>query len=168
MAGLQALQAKKEPPPTEKAAVVVFSMYRGAESPAFSDDELDAFQEIVPVIDALARNRWRGLWASEAAPVPGGEQGDATGFDVESVFLHLEDSHLTDREREVVSLILKGHSSESIGLCLTISEETVKTHRKNAYAKLTISSQSELFALFIDILSRITRMDAGNAAPQTL
>ena len=146
----------------DAAAMVVFSFYRRVESPAFTDHELETFREVVPIIDALTRYRWRGLWQDEDMPAPGGERGEATGFDVESVFLHLEDSNLTDREREVISLILKGHSSESIGLCLTISEETVKTHRKNAYAKLAISSQSELFALFIDVLSRITRIDAGD------
>ena len=59
---------------------------------------------------------------------------------------------LTDREREVVQLILRGHSSESIGFNLGISLGTVKTHRKNVYAKLAISSQSELLSRFLKSL----------------
>ena len=49
-------------------------------------------------------------------------------------------------------LILRGHSSESICFNLGISLGTVKTHRKNAYAKLEISSQSELLSLFLHSL----------------
>ncbi|WP_176797725.1 helix-turn-helix domain-containing protein [Ruegeria halocynthiae] len=56
---------------------------------------------------------------------------------------------LTDREREVVQLILVGHNSNSIALKLCVSLSTVKTHRRNIYSKLQISSQAELFSLFL-------------------
>jgi DNA-binding CsgD family transcriptional regulator len=56
---------------------------------------------------------------------------------------------LTPRELEVVGLVLEGHSSESISNLLTISAGTVRIHRKNIYAKMRISSQRELFAIFI-------------------
>ncbi len=56
---------------------------------------------------------------------------------------------LTDREREVVQLILVGHNSNSIALKLSVSLSTVKTHRRNIYSKLQISSQAELFSLFL-------------------
>jgi DNA-binding CsgD family transcriptional regulator len=56
---------------------------------------------------------------------------------------------LTDREMQVVQLILVGHSSTSIGLQLGVSISTVKSHRRNIYGKLDISSQAELFSLFL-------------------
>lgn len=56
---------------------------------------------------------------------------------------------LTAREREIAQLILIGHSSNSISLNLGISLPTVKTHRRNIYSKLEISSQAELFSLFL-------------------
>ena len=56
---------------------------------------------------------------------------------------------LTAREREIAQLILIGHSSNSISLNLGISLPTVKTHRRNIYGKLQISSQAELFSLFL-------------------
>jgi len=56
---------------------------------------------------------------------------------------------LTPRESEVIQFVLKGHSSLSIGLNLDISLPTVKSHRKNAYAKLGIATQQELFTLFL-------------------
>ena len=39
---------------------------------------------------------------------------------------------------------------------LGISAETVKLHRKHAYAKLDISSQAEVFYLFVDALASHT------------
>ncbi|MFD2205894.1 response regulator transcription factor [Kiloniella antarctica] len=56
---------------------------------------------------------------------------------------------LTPREQDITKMILTGHSSNSIGLNLDISLPTVKTHRRNIYAKLQISSQAELFNLFV-------------------
>jgi len=56
---------------------------------------------------------------------------------------------LTERERSVVRMILTGRSSNSIALILGISLPTVKSHRRNIYAKLHISSQAELFSLFV-------------------
>jgi DNA-binding CsgD family transcriptional regulator len=56
---------------------------------------------------------------------------------------------LTDREMQVVQLILVGHSSASIALQLGVSISTVKSHRRNIYGKLQISSQAELFSLFL-------------------
>lgn len=56
---------------------------------------------------------------------------------------------LTSRELEITRLILVGHSSNSISMNLGISLPTVKTHRRNIYNKLQISSQAELFSLFL-------------------
>ena len=58
-------------------------------------------------------------------------------------------SVLTRRERQVVELVLLGHNTRLIAEKLGISIETVKLHRKHAYAKLDISSQAELFFLFM-------------------
>lgn len=63
---------------------------------------------------------------------------------------------LTKRERSVAKMILTGHSSNAIALHLGISLPTVKTHRRNIYAKLHISSQAELFSLFVQKLMEIT------------
>ncbi|WOS66034.1 helix-turn-helix transcriptional regulator (plasmid) [Sinorhizobium fredii GR64] len=53
------------------------------------------------------------------------------------------------RELEIVTLVLKGHSNQSIAAVLSLSPNTVKVHRRQIYAKLNISSQGELFHLFL-------------------
>ena len=64
---------------------------------------------------------------------------------------------LSPREAEIVQLILKGHSSLSISLTLGIALATVKTHRKNAYAKLGISTQQQLLNAFLQWQAVATR-----------
>ena len=59
---------------------------------------------------------------------------------------------LTPRESEIISAILHGHTTKTIALDLTISIETVKLHRKNAYRKLCVRNQSELFYSFLQTL----------------
>jgi DNA-binding CsgD family transcriptional regulator len=61
---------------------------------------------------------------------------------------------LTAREGEVVRLSLSGFSTRAIAERLEISFETVRAHKKHIYAKLGVSSQSELFALFYEPLGR--------------
>lgn len=51
---------------------------------------------------------------------------------------------LSPREKEIVHLIAKGLTSKEIGRTLTISTETVKTHRKKILEKNDIHNFSEL------------------------
>lgn len=51
---------------------------------------------------------------------------------------------LTNRERQVCSLIAVGMSSEAIALTLDVSINTILTFRRRAYARLNISTQNEL------------------------
>ena len=61
----------------------------------------------------------------------------------------IEHPLLTRRELEIVTLILKGHSNLSLAAVLELSPNTVKVHRRQIYSKLNISSQAELFRLFL-------------------
>lgn len=51
---------------------------------------------------------------------------------------------LSAREVEVIGLIKEGLSSREIGQRLSLSEETIKTHRKNIHFKLNIKNIVEL------------------------
>jgi len=55
---------------------------------------------------------------------------------------------LTDKETEVVKLLLKGYTYKAISETLFISENTLKYHFKNIYQKLNISSKMELIKIF--------------------
>ena len=60
-----------------------------------------------------------------------------------------ETSILTAREVEVISAIKAGNSNKEIATKLAISEETVKRHLSNIYAKLGVSSRLELALLSV-------------------
>jgi DNA-binding NarL/FixJ family response regulator len=53
---------------------------------------------------------------------------------------------LTKREGEVLTLLQQGHSNSQIALALQVGVETVRTHARNIYRKLGVSSRRELAA----------------------
>ncbi|MFC2110239.1 LuxR C-terminal-related transcriptional regulator [Bacteroidota bacterium] len=55
---------------------------------------------------------------------------------------------VTNRERDVIRLLLLNMSSEEIGAKLFLSKHTVDTHRRNILKKFSIGSTSELIAFF--------------------
>lgn len=54
---------------------------------------------------------------------------------------------LTNREKEVLDLLIKGHPSEASRSTLFISTNTLKRHVQNIYNKLNVHSRAELFKL---------------------
>jgi DNA-binding CsgD family transcriptional regulator len=82
--------------------------------------------------------------------------------------LGLTTANLTEREGEIAGLLLRGHSAKSIARDLRISPGTVRNHMKRIYAKLGVSSQSELFAAFLDALAQSEGDGAGAPTPQVL
>jgi len=61
---------------------------------------------------------------------------------------------LTPREREIVVLVLEGHPSATIAKRLGIGRGTVKNHRRRLYDKLDITTERELFLLYLEWLSQ--------------
>ena len=53
---------------------------------------------------------------------------------------------LTQRESEVLELMVRGLSNRAIGQRLYIGEETVKTHARGVYRKLEVSDRSQAIA----------------------
>ena len=51
---------------------------------------------------------------------------------------------LTNREREILTLVAEGHNNLEIGTILQLSPATVQTHRANIMSKLNLHSRSEL------------------------
>jgi len=112
----------------------------------FSKRDLATAQSIRPIVDVLARTHWKDLTS-------GGEHTDSDT--ISSLITALCSGHdisLSPRQAEVALLILRGHSSVSIGLRLGISPQTVKVFRKQLYKKCQISSQAELFSLLVPLL----------------
>lgn len=54
---------------------------------------------------------------------------------------------LTDAELRVIRLVMEGLTNPQIAGRLFVSAQTVKTHMKNVFRKLGVSSRAELAAL---------------------
>ncbi|MBA3909514.1 MAG: LuxR family transcriptional regulator [Rhodobacter sp.] len=117
----------------------------------FSVAELETCQRLAPVVAALSRAHWQGL-ADSAGPA------EDTSSVLSAAARRRHGIALSPRQAEVALLILRGHSTMSIGLRLGLSPQTVKVFRKQLYARCAISSQAELFALMLPLLK-----DAGQA-----
>ena len=122
----------------------------GRRNRMFSKHELSRLQLIQPAVEASIRSIWR-LWNSRRAQ-PGGN--DPMHLKLTRCFERFGESVLTERERQICQLLLRGHSSKSIARELDIAPGTVMVHKRNLFAKLHISSQYELFSLLIDELRR--------------
>ena len=60
---------------------------------------------------------------------------------------------LSPREKDVLELMLRGYGTDVSAERLTIAVETVRRHRKSIYRKLDVSSQTDLFSLFLNSMS---------------
>ncbi len=55
---------------------------------------------------------------------------------------------LTDREKDIALLLVKGYTYKAIAEELYITENTTKTHVRNIYSKMNVQSKMELIRLF--------------------
>ena len=62
-------------------------------------------------------------------------------------------AQLSEREREVLGLIVSGLTNKEIGRALNVSPRTIETHRANLFAKLEIDALAQLvrqYAALVD------------------
>ena len=113
----------------------------------FTSRQVAAAKAAAPIVCAVAKQHWRNFNPAE-------KPSDAKTF--ENLIDQVHTTHgvvLSPRQAQVAELILKGHSSMSIGLQLGVSAQTVKVFRKQLYKKCQISSQAELFNFLMPVLS---------------
>ena len=115
----------------------------------FRAAEVGRLRLIAPVVGSAMHNVWDQLSAVRRRKGDDGVRHDRFA----RCFAHFGGSQLTDRERQITQLLLRGHSAKSIARELGIAPGTVIVHKRNLFAKLGITSQNELFSRFIDELS---------------
>lgn len=133
-----------------------YSLGRLIGEPRFSRRDIDAAGRILPVFAAINR---RHFARAEVVPAPEDTQNTPViaaiaPDDIDNAMDAFGTGLLTERESQIAILILKGHSSKSIAQRIGVSPGTVKIHRRNFYRKLNISSQNELFSLFLSSLAQ--------------
>ena len=63
-------------------------------------------------------------------------------------------AQLSEREREVLGLIVEGLTNKEIGRALGLSPRTVETHRANLFAKLQVDSLAHLIRHYATLASQ--------------
>lgn len=114
--------------------------------------QLALLQFHAPTLLALMRSHWRSSAAQPLAP-GGARETAGQELQVERALEQFGCGVLSARELEIARLVLRGNSSKAISAALGISNDTVKVHRRHLYSKLGISSQSELFNIFLKALA---------------
>ncbi|WP_355662369.1 helix-turn-helix transcriptional regulator [Halomonas salifodinae] len=126
-----------------------FGFYRRNHTPS-QGELLATLDYLYPLLEALIRQFW--LASSLHLPTPDESPSLLHSFGQEV---------LSERERQVAWLILRGHTGPEIATELGITPGTVKNHRKRLYAKLNIGSQAELFRQFMLFQHRPPIFDQG-------
>ncbi|MBC9251218.1 helix-turn-helix transcriptional regulator [Pseudomonas alcaligenes] len=128
------------------------SLFQGMGAQNLAPEQLNLLRAMQPMVrEVLARFGQHWLQHS-AAGEPAEQKHAELSQRIQVAFNNFGCDLLTEREREVAHMVLRGHSVKSAAYELAISPETVRMHRKNLYLKLGVSSQAELFAQFIDWL----------------
>jgi DNA-binding CsgD family transcriptional regulator len=114
--------------------LVRLNFYRDNTRGRFSDDELKPLSRLANLLFQIVVKH------DQLRPSLSEEDRYELYFSRLSAFSH----YLSFREIQVCVEIVMGRSSEAIAAKLGLSINTILTHRKRAYSKLSISSQNEL------------------------
>jgi DNA-binding CsgD family transcriptional regulator len=115
----------------------------------FSRSDVARLRVIEPIVMAAMQRIW-DTWS----PQHSDNKRDLSMHQrLTECFERFGESSLTQRERQITQLLLRGHSSKSVARELGIAPGTVMVHKRNLFSKLGITSQYELFSLFIEKLS---------------
>jgi len=123
---------------------------RFGSSGVFSNAERSALKQLYEPLSLLIKSH------INSSAVSGFDTRLTDTGSVESVLLNFGKQVFTNKEYQTCQLLLQGHSTKAIANIMGIGAETVKMHKKNVYGKATLSTQSELLALFIDILQQVS------------
>ena len=117
----------------------------------FSRSDVASLAAMEPIVQAAMSRIW-GEWSARHSE---DERDLSMHQRLTQCFERFGEATLTQRERQITQLLLRGHSSKSIAKELGIAPGTVMVHKRNLFSKLGITSQYELFSLFIDRLSSL-------------
>lgn len=123
-------------------AFMVISLVLFKKDVSFQNNSRNILASAVPLMRSIVRVFWS---LQSFKTIQNGS--------VDRAFKSFGNGVLTSRELEIITLILQGHSSKAIAEMLGITAGTVKVHRNNIYTRLGISTQSQLFSLFLNHLS---------------
>ena len=134
----------------EVTSQTTLALVVGRRTRKFTRAEIDRLQRIAPMVVPCLREIWQRREAVDTQEA----EDDEMHRRLTECFESFGETVLTDRERQISQLLLRGHSSKSVARELNIAPGTVMVHKRNLFSKLGISSQYQLFSLFIENLGK--------------
>lgn len=98
-----------------------------------------AFHPQAQPLGAMARSSAGSIPVPAPGSTAGASSGHAPGAPLDSL-------SATPREREIMSLVARGHANGEIAELLVLSVHTVRTHRQNLMAKFSLRNAAEITA----------------------
>ena len=126
-----------------RAHDAVLTLVKTNTSKGFSDRQLADIEQTAPALLASLR---RHMELSDHAT---GAKNALTSFPEIESCISQSGLKLSKREAQVATRIIHGMSTGGIASDLSISQTTVDTYRKRLYRRLSIGSQHELIALYL-------------------
>lgn len=137
--------------------VINLSMMRLAAHGEFTDEEYESLYVLAePVSELLKSHSEHSEFAATNLIQPG------IDHQIDLAFRTFGASMLSPREKDVLELMLRGYGTDISAERLAIAVETVRRHRKSIYRKLDVSSQTDLFSLFLNSMSCIGEAAGGD------
>jgi DNA-binding CsgD family transcriptional regulator len=133
--------------PLSSRSTLHVSLGRAGSREVFAPREVRRLHDAMPVVEAVGYEVWS---TSDRGSLCGYDADGSVSVKFEEALDGLTAASLTERQREIVRLQLRGHSTKSIARMLQISPGTVRNHVKSIHLRLEVSSQRELFSMFID------------------
>jgi len=137
--------------------VLNISLMRKSGHGKFDKDEFAFLRALAPSVSELMRSHSQLADFSHRYLL----EPDIDGV-IDHAFQAFGSSLLSPREKSVLELMLRGYSSDASADKLGIALETLRRHRKSIYRKLDVSSQTDLFSLFINSLSFLGEAGIGD------
>ncbi|MAT94005.1 MAG: helix-turn-helix transcriptional regulator [Halioglobus sp.] len=141
--------------------VINLSMMRLPENGSFGDDEYETLYLLAePISELIKSHSEHQDFAATNLIQPG------IDHQIDLAFRTFGASMLSPREKDVLELMLRGYGTDISAERLQIAVETVRRHRKSIYRKLDVSSQTDLFSLFLNSMSCLG--EAGGQDPLSI
>lgn len=117
----------------------------------FSQAELKQLKEVFPLLTGLVRshNRITCLTPVECS------SSNMPPVNFSEAFSGFLPDVLTPRERQIIRLVLIGFDNAAISRRLGVSIGTIKNHRKRIHTKIDVTSEREMFSMFLGYLSNL-------------
>lgn len=141
--------------------VLNFSMMRLPSQGPFSEDEFQLLYSVADAVSALMRAHSEFEEFSTRNLIQPG-----IDHQIDLAFRTFGASLLSPREKDVLELMLRGYGTDTSAERLHIARETIRRHRKSIYRKLDVSSQTDLFSLFLNAMSCLG--EAGGNDPLSI